>query len=154
MQSRGKRWRAIVRRTGHAPKSKTFPTKTAAKTCAGRIERGIAEREARGEKAVPGITIGRLVDWRSNELGGMKAIDKTRAGNMSRLREGPGSAAAQRLTANDLIEHARRRVEGRHAMANGQLIPACAPAAMNVELGYLSEWLKLAGPMHGLARAN
>ncbi len=75
----------------------------------------------------------------------MKAIGKTRAGNMTRLREGTGSTVAQRLMANDVIEHARRRVERRHAMANGQLIQACAPAAMNVGLGYLSEWLELAG---------
>ncbi|WP_295864936.1 hypothetical protein [uncultured Xanthomonas sp.] len=32
LQPRGKRWRAIVRRKGHAAQTKTFPIKTAAKT--------------------------------------------------------------------------------------------------------------------------
>lgn len=153
LQPRGKRWRAIVRRKGHAAQTKTFPTKTAAKTWADRIERELAELDARGERAGPDRTIAELIDWRTNELGGVKAISKTQAGNMGRLREGLGDKVAQRLTANDIIEHARRRVEGRHVMANGQLIPACAPATMNVELGYLSELLKLAGPMLGVRLA-
>ncbi|UNE62540.1 tyrosine-type recombinase/integrase [Xanthomonas oryzae] len=153
LQSRGKRWRAIVRRKGHAPKSKTFPTKTAAKTWAERIERELAEMDARGEVAGPDRTIADLIDWRTNELGGVKAISKTQAGNMTRLREGMGHLVAQRLTANDIIEHARRRVEGRHVMVNGIKIPACSAATMNVELGYLSELLKLAGPMLGVQLA-
>ncbi|WP_199435633.1 hypothetical protein [Xanthomonas oryzae] len=90
LQSRGKRWRAIVRRKGHAPKSKTFPTKTAAKTWAERIDRELAEMDARGEVAVPDLTIAELIDWQTNELGGLKAISKTQAGNMTRLREGMG----------------------------------------------------------------
>jgi hypothetical protein len=32
LQPRNGRWRAIVRRKGHAAQSKTFPTKLAAKT--------------------------------------------------------------------------------------------------------------------------
>ncbi|MCW0398783.1 hypothetical protein NB688_000597 [Xanthomonas sacchari] len=154
LQPRGKRWRAIVRRKGHAAQSKTFPTKTAAKTWAERIERELAELDARGEKAGRDMTISELIDWRTEKLGGMKAISKTQAGNMSRLREGLGAIVAQRLTANDIIEHARRRVEGRHIMTNGQLIPACAPATMNVEIGYLSELLKLAAPMLGVRQAG
>lgn len=153
LQPRGKRWRAIVRRKGHASQTKTFPTKTAAKTWADRIERELAELDARGEKVGRDQTIAQLIDWRIEELGDAKGISKTQAGNMSRLREGLGDKVAQRLTANDIIEHARRRVEGRHVMANGQLIPACAPATMNVELGYLSELLKLAGPMLGVRPA-
>ncbi|MCW0374918.1 site-specific integrase [Xanthomonas sacchari] len=153
LQPRGKRWRAIVRRKGHSAQTKTFPTKTAAKTWADRIERELAELDARGEKAGRDMTISELIDWRTEKLGGVKAISKTQAGNMSRLREGLGAIVVQRLTANDIIEHARRRVEGRHVMTNGQLFPACAPATMNVELGYLSELLKLAGPMLGVRSA-
>lgn len=69
---------------------------------------------------------------------------------MTRIREGLGDIVARKLTANDVIEHTRRRIRGDHMMANGVIIPACAPATMNVELGYLSELLKLAGPMKGV----
>lgn len=68
---------------------------------------------------------------------------------MTRIREGLGDIVARRLTANDVIEHARRRIRGDHMIAKGVIIPGCAPATMNVELGFLSELLKLAGPMKG-----
>jgi len=149
-QPRGGKWRAIVRRKGFAPQTRTFPTKTAAKTWADRIERELAEREASGASAKDDATIGDLIDWRTRELGTVKAISKTQAGNMTRLREGLGEIVARKLTANDVIGHARRRVEGKYMRSDGVIIPACAPATMNVELGYLSEVLKLAGPMRGL----
>lgn len=38
-------------------------------------------------------------------------------------------------------------------MANGIIIPACAPATMNVELSYLSELLQLAAPVKGVKLA-
>lgn len=154
LQSRGGRWRAIVRRKGHPSQSRTFPTKTAAKTWAERIERELADFEARG--GVPGedITIGELIEWRTDELDKVKAVSKTQAGNMTRLRESLGDIVARRLTANDVIEHARRRIEGRHMRPDGIIIPACSPATMNVELGYLTELLKLAGPMKGLKLAG
>jgi hypothetical protein len=69
---------------------------------------------------------------------------------MTRIREGLGDIVASRLTANDVIELARRLIRGDHMMANGVIIPACAPATMNLELGLLSELLKLAGPMKGV----
>lgn len=150
LQSRGGRWRAIVRRKGHATQSKTFPTKTAAKTWAERIERELADFEARGGKPGDDVTIEQLIKWRTEELDHIKAISSTQAGNMSRLREGLGATLARKLSANDVIEHARRRIEGRHMTARGVIIPACSPATMNVELGYLSELLKLAGPMKGI----
>lgn len=75
-------------------------------------------------------------------------------GNMTRIREGLGDIVARRLMANDVMDHARRRIRGDHMMANGVIIPACAPATMNVELGFLSELLKLAGPMKGVKLAS
>ena len=66
---------------------------------------------------------------------------------MTRLQEVLGHIAARRLAAGDVIEHARRRINGNDMMANGVIIPACAPATMNVEPGYLSELLKLAAPL-------
>ncbi|PBJ83688.1 hypothetical protein CMZ84_04150 [Lysobacteraceae bacterium NML93-0399] len=149
-QPRGGKWRAIVRRKGFPSQTRTFPTKTAAKTWADRVERELAEREATGATAEDNATIGDLIDWRTRELGSAKAISKTQTGNMTRLREGIGDIVARKLTANDVIAHARRRVGGTHMRLDGVVIPACAPATMNVELGFLSEVLKLAGPMRGL----
>ena len=153
LQNRNGRWRAMVRRKGHADQTRTFPTKTAAKTWADRVEREMADLEARGGSPGDEITIAELIAWRTEALSSVKAISKTQAGNMTRLQEGLGHIAARRLVAGDVIEHARRRITGNHMMANGVIIPACAPATMNVELGYLSELLKLAAPLKGVKLA-
>ncbi|TAA26584.1 site-specific integrase [Pseudoxanthomonas winnipegensis] len=152
-QTRGGRCRAIVRRKGHQTQSRTFPTKTAAKAWADRVEREMAAFEARGGTPGEDVTIGKLIDWRIEELAKVKAVGKTQSGNLTRLREGLGEIEARRLTANDVIAHARRRIHGEHMMPNGKIIPAVSPATMNVELGYLTELLKLAGPMKGVKLA-
>lgn len=149
-QQRGEKWRAIVRRKGHAGLTRTFPTKSAARAWADRAERELADMEARGEKPGDNITIAELINWRSEDLATTKAVSKTHKGNMTRLREGLGHIVARKLSAQDVIEHVRRRVEGRHMREDGMVIPACSPATMNIELGYLNELLKLAAPMKGL----
>lgn len=80
----------------------------------------------------------------------MKAAGAPQTGNLTRPREGLGTIVARHLTANDVIEHARRSVQGNHMNAKGHIIPPCSAATMNVELGLLSELLKLAGPMKGV----
>lgn len=150
LQNRNGRWRAMVRRKGHKEQTRTFPTKTAAKTWADRIEREMADLEARGGTADDETTINELIAWRTDTLASVKAVSKTQSGNMTRLQESLGHIAARKLTAGDVIEHARRRVTGNHMTGKGVIIPACSPATMNVELGYLSELLKLAAPLKGV----
>ncbi len=150
-QQRSGSWRAIVRRKGHKPQTRTFPTKSAAKVWAERVERELAEMEARGGHPNEDLTIGELIDWRVEEVASVKPVSKTQAGNMSRLRESLGDVVARKLTANHVIEHVQRRIAGQHMLPNGHLAPPCAPATINVELGYLSELLKLAKPMKGVA---
>lgn len=88
-QKRGDAWRAIVRRKGHAPKCKTFPTKTLAKVWADRVELELAEADARGTVGV-GMTIAELVDWYRRDVGKLKRVSKTQVGNLTRIREGLG----------------------------------------------------------------
>lgn len=145
-QKRGGKVRAIVRRKGFASKSQTFSTKSAAKAWADRIEREFEAKAVLGDIA-PDITISELIDWHRKEVGELKRISDTQRGNLTRIREGLGDKVVQRLTSGDVIEHARRRVTGNHHRSDGVLIPACSPATMNVELGYLSELLKLAAPL-------
>lgn len=153
LQSRNGRWRAIVRRKGHDTQSRTFPTKTAAKTWSDRIERELADYEARGGTPGENLTIEQLIDWRVDEMATVKAAGETQQGNLTRLRESLGPIVAKQLTATDVIEHARRRVQGNHMNGKGYIIPPCSPATMNVELGYLTELLKLAAPLKGVKLA-
>lgn len=150
-QQRSGSWRAIVRRKGHKTQTRTFPTKSAAKVWAERTEREMADMEARGGHPDEDLTVGQLITWRVEELDKVKPVSKTQAGNMSRLRESLGNIVARKLTANDVIEHVRRRVAGQHMLPNGHLAPACSPATISVELSYLSELLKLAKPMKGVS---
>ncbi|KRC35108.1 MULTISPECIES: site-specific integrase [unclassified Lysobacter] len=146
-QQRGDKWRAIVRRKGFKPKSRTFPTKTAAKIWAERIERELAEQEARGTSELDGATVADLIDWYRDYVGKLKRISPTQKGNLTRVKEGLGAKVASRLVAADVIEHVRRRRQGEHVNSAGKQIPACSGATMNVELGYLSEMLKVAKSM-------
>jgi integrase len=146
-QPRGDKWRAIVRRKGFKPKSRTFPTKTAAKAWAERIERDLAMLEAQGRTEDTGLTVSQLIDWQDLELRTLKRITRTQRGNLTRLREGLGDVPVARLSAADVIAHARRRVTGAHKRGDGVQIPACSPATMNVELGYLSDLLRLGQAM-------
>ncbi|HVJ38215.1 MAG TPA: site-specific integrase [Stenotrophomonas sp.] len=153
LQNRNGRWRAIVRLKGQPTQTRTFPTKTAAKTWADRIERETHDAIARGTTADRKITIAQLIEWRKEAFDAVKAPSRTHTGNLTRINEGLGAIEVQRLTSTDVIEYARRRIEGRHMMFDGQIIPAVTPATMNVELGYLSELLKLAAPLKGVKLA-
>lgn len=150
-QERAGQWRAIVRRKGIKPKSKSFPTKTLAKIWAERVERDMAEQMARGHRDLDGRTVAELFAWYRDVIGNMKRLTATQKGNLTRLEEGLGNEIASRLTAADVIEHVRRRRQGEHVMKTGLRIPACGPATMNVELGYLAEVLKLAKSMGQLS---
>lgn len=150
-QERAGQWRAIIRRKGLQPKSKTFPTKTLAKIWAERIERELADQAARGHGNLDGMTLAEVFAWYHRVIGNMKRVTATQKGNLTRLEEGLGDKIASRLTASDVIEHVRRRRQGEHIVKSGVKIPACGPATMNVELGYLAEVLKLANSMGQLS---
>jgi integrase len=146
-QQRGGVWRAIVRRKGFKAKSRSFPTKSAAKVWADRTERELADQEARGHGELDAATVADLVDWYRREVGKLKRVTSTQRGNLTRVVEGLGDKVATQLTAADIIEHVRRRRTGEHRTREGVLIPACGPATMVVELGYLAEVLRMAASM-------
>lgn len=144
IQPRGGKWRAIVRRKGFKAQTRTFPTKTSATTWAARIERELADREARGAMEMDGSTLADVIEWYRGEVQLLSKVSATQAGNLTRLKEGLGDKIAGELSVEDVLEHAKRRRTGKHVAGNGHTIPACGPATMNVELGYLDAVLKLA----------
>lgn len=153
-QPRGDKVRAIVRRKGFKPKSKTFPTRTAAKLWAERIERELAELDARGLKEDSKLTVEDLIDWYDLEVRGLKKVSATQRGNLTRLKEGLGTVQASTLSSADIIQHARRRVTGKHTRRDGTLIPACSATTMNVELSFLTDVLGMARAMGRLKLAD
>lgn len=145
---RGDSWRAQVRRKGYPTKSESFPTKALAKLWADRVEAEIASERARGVAGgSSAVTIGALVDWYRRDVSKMKNISKTQVGNLTRIQEGLGPVVAARLTVAQIVEFVRRRRQGEHLNGRGVKVPACGPATMKVEVGYLAELLKLATSM-------
>jgi integrase len=143
---RGDSWRAFVRKQGYAPQSQSFPTKALAKIWADRIEMEMAESRARG-LVVNQTTIAELVDWYQRDVGKMKRVSKTQKGNLTRIREGLGPVVASKLTVAQIVEFVRKRRQGEHLNGKGVKVPACGPATMTVEVGYLAELFKLATSM-------
>lgn len=145
---RGDRWRAWVRRKGYTPRSESFPTRALAKIWADRVEMEISEAIARGTpQGAAAVTIAELVDWYRRDVGKLKRVSKTQAGNLTRIREGLGPIVAAKLTVPQIVEFVRRRRNGEHINGRGVRVPACGPATMTVEIGYLAELLKLAASM-------
>lgn len=152
-QIRNGKTRAIVRRKGFSPKSRTFPTKSAAKAWADRIERELAALEAKGVPEGAELTVAEIVDWYLSYLRELKKpVSATQTGNLSRIKEGLGSKLASKLTAADVIEHTKVRRTGQHRDKRGLLIPACGGATMNVELSYLGTMLQLAASTGKISR--
>lgn len=144
IQSRNGKWRALVRRKGFKAVTRTFPTKTAAKTWADRKERELADKEARGERDLDNATLAEVVEWYKDEIAQFSRITSTQGGNLTRLVESLGDKVARLITSDDIIEHVKRRRSGQHVAANGHTIPACGGATMNVELSFLDAVFKVA----------
>lgn len=115
------------------------------------MERELADREARGDGDFDGATLRDLADWYRREIGLLKRVTATQKGNLTRVVESLGDKVASKLQVADIVEHARRRCQGEHVIKDGKRIPACSPASMNVELGYLAEVLRVARSMGKLS---
>ena len=145
-QKRGDTWRAIVRRKGHKPKSATFPTKGLAKVWADRIELELAEADARGTVGA-GMTIAELVDWYRRDVGRLKRVSKTQAGNLTRIREGLGTVVAAKLTVAQIVERFALPIKLVHlVLIDGNFVPPGERAARVLKDGdTLAIWPPVAG---------
>lgn len=109
-QKRGKAWRAIVRRKGHAPLTATFPTKGMAKTWAEGQERAIAQRRATGASDADAMTVRALIDWYVAFAGEVEPLRRSKAADMSRLKSyAIADRIASDLKMRDYVQH----IEGR-----------------------------------------
>lgn len=128
------------------PKLRTFPTKTATRDWAERIERELGAQEAKGGiREFDSHTVTQVVEWYKKYVGALptKTVSKTQTGNLTRVSEGLGHLIASKLTAGDVVEYTRKRRQGEHR-TNGKAVPPVTGATMNVELGLLGEMLRLA----------
>lgn len=109
-QKRGDVWRALVRKQGLPPKSKSFPTKAMAKEWAERIEREYAARQARGEPEGQDTTLAQAIAWYVKEVGELTPFGRSKSADLARLSK--YDLAAEPVLAirtEDYIAHGQRR---------------------------------------------
>ena len=99
------KWRAQVRRAGHAPRTGTFPTKVLAQQWARGIETQIDEGRAAPTRSR--TTVAQLVDRYTNEVGAAKPFGRNKASVLRMIRDVLGDEVAADLTAERIVDYIR-----------------------------------------------
>lgn len=102
----GEKWRATVRRKGHKPTTRTFPTKVLAQKWARQIEAGIDEGRAM-TAATSSVTVGQLIDRYTREVGEKKPFGKNKASVLNLIKTHLENDIAADLTAERIVEYIR-----------------------------------------------
>jgi len=129
-QKRGNKWRAIVRKKGHRPVSKTFDTKGSATRWAREQERSIDASVFVDPKKLQSITVGHLIDRFIDEF----EPGCTKKGSLNILKTGLGRLHLSDLKPTDIVDHCKRR----------KARDKVSPATQAQDIGFLSEVLRTA----------
>lgn len=135
IQLNGK-WRAQVRRTGTKPQTKTFNTKGEAERWAKNIEKGIEQ-----PKEALSLTIAKVIEeYRNLREKGHRPVEPTASEHytLNMLADHLGHLKADRMTANDLVDFASKRL--------GQ----CNTATINQDLSKLGTVMRHTSSILGL----
>ncbi|MFI8749046.1 site-specific integrase [Vreelandella lionensis] len=125
-QKRGARWRAIVRKKGHAVQSKTFTTKARAQVWANQVERDL-EAGLIGQGVAP--TLGDLMEGHLRHLDVISSRgrkNKTAANNL--LKGFDSEWLVSDLTYQHLADYCRARID----------IDGVSPATVQLDILFLS----------------
>ncbi len=129
-QKRGERWRAIIRKSGHRPVSKSFRTKAAARRWARETEDGIESRQFSDPRDIE-----EYHDRRSDRPLHQGFDPKpTKKGSLNIIKAGLGKYHLIELQPSVIVAHCqKRRREG-----------AVSPATQSQDVGYLGQVLRIA----------
>jgi integrase len=105
---RGSRWRAMIRKNGIG-ESRSFDTKSAAKTWAGRREAEIEGNISRGVNLIRGFTFADLLTRYAREVKPKKNWGHTKDNCLARLRDDLGDVPLEKLTSQTFADWARKR---------------------------------------------
>ncbi|CAB4122483.1 XerC Integrase [uncultured Caudovirales phage] len=108
----GDRWRAQIRRKGHASISETFPTKTLAQKWATETEASINARRYRDERSLDKITLAELIQQYREELSHVE-FGKNKTAVLTALENKLGHHTLAELSDDRLTQYIKdRRREG------------------------------------------
>ncbi|TCT19559.1 tyrosine-type recombinase/integrase [Thiobaca trueperi] len=130
-QKRSNRWRAIVRKKGHDPISKTFQTKEQAARWAREVEYEMDSRAFKDPRILNRTTVGDLIDRHRRE---MPTPGRTKDACLAMLARELGDVALADLTKPRIIQYAKMRANDHGA----------GPATVAQDLIYLRGLLEVA----------
>lgn len=120
-QKRGNKWRAIVRKKGYKPASKTHNTKAEAQRWAARIEGDVYDRERSGID----MSVTDMIDRYMDELETHKPPGRTKRASLEMIRRYLGDRRSSKLDAEAIVNFARERAS------------YCSPSTVQQDMIYL-----------------
>lgn len=137
-QKRAGKWRAIIRKKGYKPLSKTFPKKAMAQEWAKGVEADMARREYRDISNFEPITVKDAIERYEFEVGKYRPIGRSKRWVLSRLKETPlAERPLLELDVQDFVDYCKGRVK------------TVAPSTNSQDIVHLGEVLKVARVMWG-----
>jgi integrase len=132
----GDKWRAQIRRKGHAPITQTFDKQSHAKAWAARIEEDMRAGAFNDERRLADITIDDLIKRYEREIGEKKPFGRSKAGALDMLRRGLTGMSLAEITSSALVEYAKKRNES-----------GAGGVTIGIEMTYLAQILRIARTM-------
>ena len=129
----GDKWRAQIRRKGHAAITRTFTKKTLAEKWAHQVEADLEAGEFSDGRRLNDITVRKLIEQYEEEIGKHRPIGKSKAGSLDMLKRHLGTTSLAQLNEAAIIDYAKRR----NAMGAGGVTVA-------MEFTYLDGVLEMA----------
>ncbi len=129
-QKRGSRWRAIVRKKGHKPTTKSFSTKSAAQRWAGTVETAMERREWGDPVLLRETTVAGII----REYEQQKEIVRSKRTSFNLIESALGDLTLDRLSVNEIVNNIRERAEN----------DGSKPATLALEVTHLADLLKFA----------
>lgn len=132
----GDKWRAQIRRKGHAPITQTFDKQAHAKAWAARIEEEMRAGSFNDERRLADITIDDVLKRYEEEFGRKKQFGKSKAGALDMLKRGLKGKTLAQITSDTVIQYAKDR----NAKGAGGV-------TIGIEMTYLAQVLRVARTM-------
>ncbi|MCO5399132.1 tyrosine-type recombinase/integrase [Ralstonia soli] len=105
----GDKWRAQIRRKGHAAITRTFTKKTLAEKWAHQVEADLEAGEFSDGRRLNDITVRKLIEQYEEEIGKHRPIGRSKAGALDMLKRHLGTTSLAQLNEAAVIDYAKRR---------------------------------------------
>lgn len=107
----GENWRAQVRRKGYRDQTDTFKTKGMAQAWARKVEASMDAGTFTDVRSLKLVNLAGLIDWYSDEIGGVKGFGKNKTAVLATLRKTIGHWTLDEFTDDNMTQFVKDRHE-------------------------------------------